>query len=83
MDVQVEVLNILERVLNLGGRTSAFGPDSALLGSVPELDSMAVATVIATLEEHFDFVIEDDEIEGSTFATVGSLVDFVKGKLAA
>jgi acyl carrier protein len=83
LDVQVDVINILERVLNLGGRSSAFRPDTTLLGSVPELDSMAVATVIASLEEHFGFVIEDDEIDGSTFATVGSLVDFVKGKLAA
>jgi acyl carrier protein len=83
LEVQADVINILERVLNLGGRTSGFGPDTALLGSVPELDSMAVATVITSLEEHFGFVIEDDEIEGSTFATVRSLVDFVKGKLHA
>jgi acyl carrier protein len=83
LEVQADVINILERVLNLGGRSSGFEPDTALLGSVPELDSMAVATVITSLEEHFGFVIEDDEIEGSTFATVRSLADFVKGKLHA
>ncbi len=83
MDVQAEVVNILENVLNLGGRSATFGPGTALLGSLPELDSMAVATVITSLEEHFGFVIDDDEIDGSAFTTVKSLVDFVQGKLAA
>lgn len=83
MDVQANVINILEHVLNLGGRSASFGPDTGLLGSIPELDSMAVATVITSLEEHFGFVIDDDEIDGSTFATVKSLADFVQGKLAA
>jgi acyl carrier protein len=34
------------------------------------------------MEERFGFSVDDDEIEGSTFATVGSLVEFVEGKLA-
>lgn len=81
MDVQREVVTIVGRVLDLGDRTTAFGRDTALLGSIPELDSMAVATLLTSLEEHFGFVIADDEIEGSTFATVGSLVEFVEAKL--
>jgi acyl carrier protein len=56
--------------------------DTALLGAVPELDSMAVVSVITTLEERFGFAVADDEIDGSTFATVGSLVGFVQRKLA-
>lgn len=81
MDTMREVLGILEEVLSLGGRASAFDRDTALLGSVPELDSMAVVGVINMLEERFAFTVEDDEIDGSAFATVGSLVDFVEGKL--
>jgi acyl carrier protein len=42
---------------------------------------MTVATLLNTLEEQFGFTIEDDEIDGATFATVGSLVSFVEGKL--
>jgi acyl carrier protein len=53
-----------------------------LLGAIPELDSMAVATLITSLEEHFGFVVADDEIDGATFTTVGTLVDFVEAKLA-
>jgi hypothetical protein len=38
---------------------------------------MAVASVLTSLEERFGFSIDDDEIDGATFATVGSLVAFV------
>jgi len=81
LDIKKEVLGILDEVLSLGGRAAAFGLDTALLGAVPELDSMAVVGVINMLEERFGFVVEDDEIDGSAFATVGSLVGFVEGKL--
>lgn len=80
MDTRTQVLAVLDDVLSLKGRTGAFKDTTPLLGSLPELDSMAVASVLASLEERFAFVIDDDEIDGSTFATVGSLVDFVKGK---
>jgi acyl carrier protein len=53
------------------------------LGAIPELDSMAVVTLITGLETHFGLVVDDDDIDGSTFATVGSLADFVSEKLAA
>ncbi len=83
MNTRAEVLKVLDATLSLKGRAASFDDDTALLGAVPELDSMAVVTLITALEERFGFVIGDDEIGGSTFATVGSLVDFVQGKLAA
>ena len=83
MDVQKEVIGVLTRVLDLGARSAELGPDTPLLGSLPELDSMAVATLITSLEEHFAIVIEDDEIDGSMFATIGTLVEFIKTKLSA
>ena len=83
MDIQKEVLAVLDDVLSLNGRAHEFGRDTPLLGAVPELDSMAVVGVINMLEERFELFVEDDEIDGSTFETVGSLVDFVAGKLAA
>jgi len=43
---------------------------------------MAVVTLITTLEERFGIVVDDDEIDGDTFASVGSLVDFVAAKAA-
>ena len=81
MDIKKEVLAILDEVLSLNGRAASFELDTALLGAVPELDSMAVVGVINMLEERFGFIVEGDEIDGTAFATVGSLVEFVEGKL--
>jgi len=83
MMVQVwqRTLAVLDDVLGLHGRTRGFSRDTALLGALPELDSMAVVGVITALEEQFGFVVDDSEIDGSIFATVGSLADFVAGKI--
>ena len=77
-----QVKRLLADTLGLGKRVDAFGPDSALLGSVPELDSTAVIQIITELEERFDISIDDDEIDASIFDTVGSLAAFVDRKLA-
>ena len=82
MNIQKEVLSLLDEILSLNGRSAAFIRDTPLLGAIPELDSMAVVALITGFEERFGFSVDDDDIEGSTFATVGSLVDFVEGKLA-
>jgi acyl carrier protein len=83
MNTQEHLLDILDDVLSLEGRAKTFTPDTALLGALPELDSMAVVSLITALEEQFGIVVDDDEIDGSTFATVGALTDFLNGKLAA
>jgi acyl carrier protein len=83
MDITAEVNRVLDDILSLGGRGSAFTRDTALLGAIPELDSMAVVSLITALEERFGITVDDDEIDGSTFATVGSLSDFVADKVAA
>ena len=82
MDVTKDLLRILDEVLSLNGRALAFTRESALLGAIPELDSMAVVSLITGLEERFGIVVDDDDIDGSTFETVGSLADFVASKVA-
>jgi len=82
LDVQKEVVAVVDRVLDLRGRGGELNASSRLLGYVPELDSMAVATLITSLEERFGFTIADDEIDGAAFQTIGTLVEFVNGKLS-
>ena len=77
-----EILRVLDEVLSLNGRAATFTQETPLLGAIPELDSMAVVTLITTLEDQFGLVVDDDDIDGATFATVGSLADFVSHKLA-
>ncbi|MFZ5539876.1 MAG: acyl carrier protein [Pseudomonadota bacterium] len=82
METAQHVKQVLASVLNLGDRVARFDATTPLLGAVPELDSMAVVSVLTALEDRFGFTIDDDEVDGSTFATVGNLVKFVEGKLA-
>lgn len=78
-----EVKNIVGDVLSLPADTrKALTANSALLGSIPELDSMAVVSLITALEEHFGIVIGDDDISAATFETLGSLAAFVQEKTA-
>jgi acyl carrier protein len=75
-----EVKTILTDVLNLGPAGARLEAGSPLLGSLPELDSMAVVGVIGALEERFGIVVDDDDISASTFETLGSLAAFVAEK---
>ena len=82
MSTRQRLLALLDRTLNLAGRSSAFTDDTALMGAVPELDSMGVVSLLTAFEEQFGFSVEDDEIDGSVFETFGTLLAFVEGKLA-
>ncbi|WP_295623800.1 phosphopantetheine-binding protein [uncultured Nitrosomonas sp.] len=78
----LEIKKILTDTLGLGKRLDTMGPDAKLLGGIPELDSVAVVTVILALEKKFSISIEDDEISAKTFEKLSSLVNFVEIKLA-
>lgn len=78
-----EVITILAEVLNLGQRKDLLKPDSPLLGSIPELDSMAVINVLTALEDHFGITIDDDDISAATFNTVATLTAYVEQKRGA
>ncbi|MFY0657096.1 MAG: acyl carrier protein [Neptunomonas phycophila] len=77
-----EIVTVLDSVLQLGDRTEQFDESTALLGSIPEFDSMAVVMVIGALEDNYGFVVDDDEMSADIFETVGALQQFVNAKLA-
>ena len=72
-----EVRDVVVTTLGIQDRASGVEPSTALLGSIPELDSMAVLEVVLAIEQRFDFEIEDTELTGDVFETFGSLADFV------
>lgn len=83
MKLDEQILQSLETSLNIRLDRAKIGPDSPLLGAIPEFDSMAVVALLTHLEEKYGFSIDDDEVDGSVFATIGSLTQFVREKLAA
>ena len=82
MNLTEQVLHVLDGALRLQGRAAGFTRETALLGALPELDSMAVLALLTGLENHFGITFSDDDLSGSVFATVGSLSDLVGLALA-
>ncbi len=75
---------ILTDVLGLKpGQADDFDADTGLFGYLPELDSMAVAGLLTEMEDRFDIVIEDDEVDADLMETYGALLAFTEAKLAA
>lgn len=83
INVESVMRALLRDVLSLPqAQVDSFEPATPLFGALPELDSMAVAGLLTEIEDRFDILIEDDDIDGDTFETFGSLVAFAQGKLA-
>lgn len=81
--IEDKIRDLLSDVLGISAeRAAVFTNDTGLFGSLPELDSMAVAGLLTELEDRLNIVIEDDEIDGEMMETFGSLVAFADRKLA-
>lgn len=77
------VIDVIVSVLAIEDRADQLDADTALFGGIPELDSLAVLEIITSLEERFGIVIEDEDVTGDTFETIGTLNAFVSGRVAA
>lgn len=74
--------SILTEVLGLESEDAeALTADSGLFGHMPELDSMAVAGLLTEIEDRFDVVIEDDDVDGEMLETFGGLLGFILAKI--
>lgn len=76
-----EVKAVVSKTLGIEGRADSLTSATSLLDSLPEFDSMAVLNVILALEEHFGVIIDDEEVTGELFETLGTLAEFVERKL--
>ena len=75
---------VLGDVLGLSAdRIAAITPDTGLFGTLPELDSMAVAGLLTELEDRLNIVIDDDDVDGELLETYGNLLAFVTAKRVA
>lgn len=78
------VSSVLVEALGIdAGRVAGFDDETPLFGALPELDSMAVATVLTELEDRLGIIIDDDDVDAETFETLGSLIAFTQAKLDA
>ncbi len=74
---------VMVGTLGLEGRDDRIDASTPLLDALPELDSLAIVSLAASLEDHFDIVITDDEMSADVFETLGTLADMVQSHLPA
>jgi acyl carrier protein len=74
--------DLVRTCLNLDASTPLTA-DTFLMGGFPEFDSMTIMALIEQIEEALGCEIDDDEISGETFETVGSLAAFVAEKMGS
>jgi acyl carrier protein len=64
-EVEDTIRAVLRDVLGIdAARVATFTEATPLFGSLPELDSMAVAGLLTELEDRLGITIEDDEVDG-------------------
>ena len=79
--IDADLRAVLVDVLGLDAeRVAEFDRETGLFGHLPELDSMAVATLLTEIEDRLHVTIEDDEVEGEMLESYGALLAFVEGK---
>lgn len=63
----------------LSGNSDRLRSDGSLLGDV--IDSMGVLDLVAYLQDHFHFTVEDHEVVPGNLDSIKSLVTYVARKL--
>ena len=86
MDVQTTididaVKAVVVETLGVEDRADTLHADTPLLGSLPELDSMAVLELVLELEQRFGITIEGEDVTADVFESLGSLAALVDSKL--
>lgn len=81
--VEQEVKDVLVKTLGVEDRADTIDASTPLLGSLPELDSMAVLELVSALEQRFGITVDDDDVTAEIFETLGALAQFVQEKLEA
>jgi acyl carrier protein len=77
-----DVKAVLVSVLGIEDRAATIHAGTPLLGSLAELDSMAVLELVAAIEQRFGVTIDDDEVTAEVFDTLGSLAAMVDDKVS-
>ena len=82
--IDTTLRGVLRDVLGLrADQLAAITPKTGLFGTLPELDSMAVAGLLTEIEDRLDIIIDDDEVDGELLETYGTLLAFVTAKRPA
>ena len=80
-EIDTALRAILCDVLSLDEeQVAGFDNETGLFGHLPELDSMAVATLLTEMEDRLDIIIDDEDLEAEMLETYGGLLTFAEAK---
>lgn len=65
----------------LSGRAEMLRDDGSLLGNV--VDSLGVLDLVTFLQDHFQIVVEDEDVIPGNLDNVQNLASFIAGKVSA
>jgi acyl carrier protein len=74
------VIEVLVSTLGIKDQAADLDASTPLFGELPELDSLGVVELTVALESRFDIQVDDEDITGDVFETVGSLTNFVASR---
>lgn len=72
-----EVKTLVGETLGIADRVGSMDASTPLIGSLPELDSLAVAQLLAAVEERFGFEPDYADITIDVFESLGTLAAYV------
>ena len=72
-----EVKALVAETLGITDRLDSLDASTRLVGSLPELDSLGVAELVAEIEDKFGFEIDFSDVTIDMFETLGTLAAFV------
>lgn len=81
MDAIEIAKQIIRECLQLDSTASELEEFTQLAGHMPEFNSLTITTIITSIEDELDCVIDDDELTIDIFESVGTLAEFISTKM--
>ena len=82
MDEALEfVKELFKHQLQMGQAALEMTADTVIVEVMPQFDSMVAVNIITAIEEQLGVEVDDAEISGELFETVGSLAEFIYAKM--
>lgn len=80
-NVEEKVKKVITDRLKLNVNTEKISKETPLIGKGLGLDSVGVLELVVGLEQEFDIMFDDSEMNIELFENIGSLTNYVSSKL--
>ncbi|MCX5886349.1 MAG: phosphopantetheine-binding protein [Proteobacteria bacterium] len=81
VNIENRIKKVIKKRLKLKVNTGEISKDTPLIGKGLGLDSIGVLELVVGLEEEFNIMFEDSELNIELFENIGSLTNYINKKL--